>query len=304
MTRDSRGFALLAVLWALAGVVVTGAVAATSGRAALAAARNRVALVRAGWLAEGCVERALAVIGVAAALREPSGGVPWSDLDQTTRNQPWPADCRLDVIPAGQVLDANAATREQLVRLFDAVRLLPAQADSLADALLDWRDADSLSRPHGAERKWYRDRSRFPPRDGPLADAREIRRVRGFDLLPELDSLLGIGDRRVALHHARLPVLASLPGFGHEALALAADLRRQGIRTGDLISFASGLAVPAREALLARAGELATLLTPEPEAWIITARGRAGNPALEAVMEVRLVRSGPGVVVVRRRVWP
>ena len=68
MTRAREGFALMAVLSTLAIAATVGMLLARSSRDAVGAARNRVSLSRATWLAEGCAERARAAIDL--ALRE------------------------------------------------------------------------------------------------------------------------------------------------------------------------------------------------------------------------------------------
>jgi hypothetical protein len=85
---------------------------------------------------------------------------------------------------------------------------------------------------------------------------------------------------------ARLQQLRS-PTGGAPALAVVAD----------------ALSPPAREALLRAYQDLASLTAPVPDAWIVTARGRSGTPALTAAVQVRLVRAGARAAVVRRRSW-
>jgi type II secretory pathway component PulK len=171
------------------------------------------------------------------------------------------------------------------------------------DALLDWRDADELPRQFGAERAWYVGQGRAPPRDGPLADPRELARVKGFERLAGLDSLLDVEPARVDLNHAPLAALAALPGFTEEALSRIAEQRLRGVPLADLLAFSATLSPGARAALLARYADLARLATTEPDAWILTSRAQQGEPPISAVLELRLVRAGTRAGVVRRRTW-
>ena len=63
----------------------------------------------------------------------------------------------------------------------NALAALPNMTPELVDCLLDWRDADSDQRPHGAEQDYY---DRLPQpyvmRNGPLATLEELLLVKGF----------------------------------------------------------------------------------------------------------------------------
>lgn len=72
-------------------------------------------------------------------------------------------------------MNVKSADSLQLHQLF-GVSLPSGAADSLAAALLDWRDADREPRASGAERDWYPRAHSTPPRDRP------IRRFRGAAL--------------------------------------------------------------------------------------------------------------------------
>lgn len=298
------GFALLAVLWVMVGVATLALGASLSSRDAVAAAANRASATRAFWIAEDCLARAQAAIDEALAVE----GTPdrrdraWSALDTVVLSSPLLpiADCSLSLRPAGSALDLNAADREMLRRLFAG--LGRPDAESLADALLDWRDRDHLTRPSGAENDWYESHTRHAPRNGTLADMRELARVRGFErLAAELDPILSVEPGRVVLPRAPLVVLAALPGMSQEAIGRVHEIRALG-RPWTLVELASGLSRAGRDSLIARHGELTTLTTELPDAWLLESRGVAGPLALPISIQVRLVRSGRRAAVVRRRV--
>jgi type II secretory pathway component PulK len=300
-----RGFALLAVLWVLVGLAGLALALSLVGRDAVGATQNRVSLARAHWLAEGCVN----VVRAAAAgeLADPARAtVAWRALDEVVAAAPLVGSmgCDLSVRPAGATLDVNTADAEQLRRLFLALSIMPVSVDSLVDAIMDWRDSDDEPRQNGAERAWYLDRQRFAPRNGPIADARELVRIRGLDQLAGLDSVLGVDEGRVLLGRAPRPVLAALPGFTDEMIARIADLRERGALPADLLTLAGALSPSARDSLAARYAEVVSLATIDPDAWIVTARARDGaSPAL-ATVEVRLARAGARAAVLRHRSWP
>jgi general secretion pathway protein K len=300
---NRRGFVLLAVLSAMVGLAALVLVISLAGREAQASARNRVNIVRAAWLAEGCAERARAAI--AHALNTGDEGVEvWRSVDTVVARSPWIDSCDVVLRPAGVRLNINAVDAEQLRALLTALGVGSGQADSLIGALLDWRDADDILSPRGAESDWYVAQGVAPPRNAPFGAIEEIERVRGVKGVAGLDSLLDVDSARVYLSRAPWPVLASLPGVGAEALERLLERRSFGQPVGDLMSFAAALSTQARERFLERYHELSRLTTSDPDAWVLTSVGRSGNPPVASTLELRLVRAGSQPAIVRQRSWP
>jgi general secretion pathway protein K len=298
MTRAPRGFALLAVLWVVSGLSVLSLSIALIGRDALAASRNRNDLVRARWRAEECAAQAQAVIGQALVAGN------WAGLDRVvSAARARRTDCDVSLRSDGARLDINAADAETIGALLAALGVTQPRRDSMVDALLDWRDADTIPRPLGAERTWYARRGRTVPRNGPLADPRELHLVRGFEHLTALDTLCTVEATRVDLNHASPILLAALPGFGNEALSRAEDLRDLGAPIGEITAFAGQLTNDGRSKLLSRYADLVARSTTEPDAWILTARATTGSPAVTAALELKLARAGDRAAIVRRRTW-
>lgn len=300
-----HGFALLAVLWVLVGLAGLGLALSLVGRDAVGATQNRLSLARAYWLAEGCVNaaRSAAADGLADPAR---ADVAWRTLDEVVAASSLVASmgCDLSVQPAGVTLDVNRADAEQLRRLFLAMHIMPPTADSLVDAILDWRDSDDEPRQNGAERAWYLERQRFAPRNGPIADARELVRIRGLDQVDGIDSVLGVEGTRVLLGRAPRPVLAALPGFTEEMVDRIIDQRDRGMLPADVLTLAGALSPSARDSLATRYAEVVSLVTIVPDAWIVTARARdSASPAL-ATVELKLARAGARTAVLRHRSWP
>ena len=302
--RDEGGFALLAVLWVMVGVASLALLYRLAAREAVAAARNRADLTVAAWRAEGCAEAARAAISQAlrAGRDEGPDSPTWAVLDRVVAADALAAGCEVRLLSAGRGLDPNTADREMLLRLLTAADVPVGAADSMADALIDWRDPDSEPRPRGAEAGWYIAAGRLPPRNGPLADVRELARVRGWDRAG-LDTLFSLEPGRIDLNRAPPAVLAALPGFTPEALSRVTEMRWRGARLGGLIELEGALSRGARESLLRHFPEASVLTTTAPDAWVLEARAREGAPPVTAVVELRLVRGGERAAVVRRRRW-
>jgi general secretion pathway protein K len=303
--RPSRGFALLAVLWVIVALVALGVGISIVARQALGSARNRIELTRAEWRAEACMERLRADVGeyLQTPHTDTKGLSGWSALDQLASALDLQKDgCAISIQVAGAKLDVNAVDAETMTSLLSHIGIPAPRRDSMVAALMDWRDADDDAREEGAERAWYARNGRIAPRNGAIADMRELRRVRGFETLA-LDSVLDVEPGRIDLNHASLAVIGSLPGISEEAVSRISQLRDDHMSVADLSTFAGQLSPGARQQLLANYAELTRATVTEPDAWIAVARVEAGAPAVGAVVEVRLVRAGTRAAIVRRRSW-
>lgn len=276
---NRKGFALLTALWlvVLVGAAVAGGLA--DGRVAVAASRNRLRLLRAEWARDACAEIARQRL----ALEPTRAGLEPVDLGGG-------ASCEARIDRPAARLSLNHASADMLVALFGD--------SSLADALLDWRDADTVARPHGAERAWYLARGRRPPRDGAFAEVAELRFVRGFEGLDA--GLLGgwlttRSDGLVDLTLAPREVLASLPGVTwgdaerlHHARNGGADAAILGALARDLMDMA-----PA-------ASELGRIGVAGSPLIVVRVTGRVAGSRLRAEAVLTLRVTGGRAAIVHR----
>lgn len=338
-SKERRGVALLTVLWVVTVLATLALLALVAARDAVAVVHNRTGLLRAGWRAEDCAARARAAIAEEA--RSNVGGAAvgvgeWAHLDAVLARAPHVRGylaaaplspdlppCMVVLRPAGTGVDVNAAGEVQLRRLLRFAGVDALRGDSLVAALLDWRDTDEEVLPGGAESAWYEQAGVDGPRQGPFAHLRELRRVRGFaaldgELATTVIAALTVEPARLCLGHATPAALASLPGMTDEAVARLMEMRdaRRISEAGSVASYDTGLELmmlrdrlsgPARDSLMAHFHELVSRVVAQPDAWILTATGfddTTGDAAATATLELRLVRAGGRVAVVRRRTNP
>lgn len=112
-------------------------------------------------------------------------------------------------------LNLNAVPPQVLVRLFVALKALDVdQAEELAAAIVDWRDADNQSEAQGAEDAYYHGlQPASECKDGPFESLEELLQVRGMTaaLWRRLNPYLTIyGSGAVNLNTASRPILAAL----------------------------------------------------------------------------------------------
>jgi general secretion pathway protein K len=262
LTQARRGFALITVLWVLTILAVLAVEFAATARTTRIAAANARTDVRARWAARAgfarlteLLDRKLArnLAGYDLAARGDTAlpAIEY-ELDGAT--------VRAVALDARARVNVNRADAATLVRLFALAGLPSSTADSLADAVLDWRDRDDFRRPRGAEAPDYRTR-RPPvvPRNAPFAELSELRAVWGMspERYAQLSPYLGVaGDGRIGVNSASIVVLQTLPGID-EAGAQAIVARRTRAPFRGIFDLLPALPQPARSRVQANLGPAA-----------------------------------------------
>jgi general secretion pathway protein K len=225
-----RGIALIAVLWLtiLLTVIASGFAFSMHGEAV--AARNALSLAQARAAADGAVER------TAFELTRP-------------RNLPevWRADGSAQTWLDGEIkltsvavdesarIDLNMASEPLLRGLLQNIGGLDATAaDGVLAAIADWKDADDLKRPNGAEEADYRAAGKtYKPANAPFDSVGELARVLGVTpaLVARLADNLTIYSRQHGINPqtASREVLLSIPNVTPEAVDAYIALRNDAL---------------------------------------------------------------------------
>jgi len=292
---NRRGFALIAVLWLLAALSMLAGGSLAVARSGLTASRNRILLAREAWAREACVEILLgryAKAGAEVPLSRKLAGLT-SSLDSVGLGRETWCSAKLE----------DPSTRINLNLADPATISALLRNDSLADALLDWRDADAIPRHSGAEAAWYRSHHRIEPRNAPLASLDELRLVRGFDSLTvgRLALLLTVrGNGAVNPNIASIPVLRAALDLPEDAVAVLAQYRSQGQPVHSLDEFLGMLSAPTRRQLASRYQELQQRLSFTPGELTALVTGRVGESPLRADLVMTLVPLPDRLAVIRR----
>jgi general secretion pathway protein K len=224
----SRGIALVAVLWVLSLLAAIAAGFATTMRTETVVARNQIDNAAARALADAGFHRAV------VALASEGETLP---RDGTAREWVFAGGTVLVSVQAesGKV-DLNGAGAELLVGLFGAAGA--ADAQMLANRVIDFRDADDDSLPGGAEDADYRVAGLgHESKDRPFERRDELLQVLGMtrEVYEAVAPAVTVYSRSNGVDPATAPTaaLAALPGMGQgSAEALAAQ--RQGRIAEDL----------------------------------------------------------------------
>ena len=315
---NERGFALIAALWLVVAMSTVGLQLSLSARHRRLAAANTI---------EAAQSRAAAVAGIEHARARLEHRLADATLVALNRGRPAAADLWrrpglllpdtmdfdegggryvVSLRDVGARLNLNRATEEELRRFFRALRVDFGRADRLAQAIMDWRDADDAHRPRGAEREDYlRAETPVLPRNGPFQDVGELRFVQGMDdelfnrTHPYL-TLLGTG--RINLNTAEPEVLQALEGITQRALAVIMRFRRRGEIIVSLNQVARELpsaARPAWQTNMTRLMSRATFDTREVE---VVSEGWIDGGLSRSQVQALFVRGGATVFMVWRRV--
>lgn len=307
MKRSGRsGVALVLALWVLVLFSFVGLELSTFSRADTGGARYLKERLQAYYLARGGVERGIGMVNDYFR-RYPANALAAKNLgrDLSTLKEPrpplltWLADRGLDRVPlgagsyslrfedlAGRV-NVNRTDPLVLTNLIRLTAVDDVRSRELADAVLDWVDADDQHRPQGAERDWYERHRLLPPRNGPVTQLEELLLVKGMtrDILFGGARTKGLapfltteGPGKINVNSAPAEVLLAIPGLDQGTVSRILATRR----TRSLRSLAEVLGADP-EAQLGRNPVLGLLSFDTTEMGVEAQGTLAGAPARSVV---------------------
>lgn len=232
MRRGSEGSVLVYVVWIVLLLSVFAAGVGSQAHAALELSDRLLAQLRARYIARGAVHYAARLLALDPSPSADNLSEPWADAPAMfgqhplvsggfiVTGQPQEGSAARGVLDEDRRMNLNVAPVEVLARLVEQAGGVPRdEARQIADAIEDWRDADSDERSFGAEDYYYRSLPEaYDCKDGPFENAEELRLIRGVSsqLYRRLEPYVTVyGSGRINLNTAERPVL--------EALGLSAD---------------------------------------------------------------------------------
>ena len=264
-----RGLAQILVLWAL---VLLGTLAggfALSMRIEAQAARNEIDGLRAYYQARTGISIATMLVS-----SFPDGGMAGVNIEGGEED----AAYRVKIMGEGGKIDINLVTEDDLFEILLKGGLSGRDAESLRDAIFDWKDQDDDPRPYGAEAADYaRLREPLIPRNGKFTSVEELRYVMGvtqelYDRFLSRVFTVHSNTSRVNVSEASRIVLASLPGVSPEAVEeiLAIREEKETVSLSDLSNLAS-------RNLLTQKGHYMLANKTASKVYEITSTGMAGR---------------------------
>lgn len=227
---NEKGVALILVLWMLMLLTIVANSVANTARTEAQVAANLVSLARIEAAADAGIFRAIMELSI------PNGSP--GRWQSNGREYPWSfagLDGLIRIRGEAAKVDLNEAPRDMLARLFQAFGR--ADADALADAIIDWRDQDGLRNLNGAEREDYvRAGKSYGPANAPFESVDELGLVLGIDsstfrMVREFVTIYSLG-AAIDISGADRPVLLTLPGATPELVDAYIERRRAALENG------------------------------------------------------------------------
>ena len=138
--RGSRGTALLAVLWLSAALSAIAFTIASTVRAETERTTTDVDSLRAGYLAQGAIDRALLYMLWGPNYRNPDGTPRYFEIPTPVMRFQFPTGvAKVEIIPETAKLNVNLAQPFEIANLLLSLGVEPARAQAITAAIFDWR---------------------------------------------------------------------------------------------------------------------------------------------------------------------
>jgi len=183
-----RGVALLMVLWIFLVLTVLVGEFSRGMRDDAVATRNLAEEIQARGVAMAAIN-----LGIYRTLRARETDTEGETETETDQAERWPPDgtwhdgsygggrYSVRLIDEGGKIALNRADETLLRRVFANLEIDQDTQEFLTDAILDWRDQDSLVRLHGAEDDYYLGLPQpYATKNGPFDSVEELLLVRGM----------------------------------------------------------------------------------------------------------------------------
>jgi general secretion pathway protein K len=215
--RDSQqGVALVLVLWVSILLTVIASSFIVERRTETLIVRNSISMARAAGAADAGVQR-----GLLDAFRNDTAPDIWRRDGQS---HDWSFDgvpVRVEMRDESAKIDINTASDALLRGLLLSVGVPEEDVVKLLDAILDWRDPDTLKRANGAEEDDYRAAGlSYRPANAPFQAIEEIQLVLGMrpDIYRRIAPTITVFSRQTGVNaaFATRPVLLAIPGVTAE----------------------------------------------------------------------------------------
>ena len=214
--KAQRGVALVLVMWAAVLLTVIASTFIIERRTDALVVGNSAAAARAEAAAEAGVHRAMYEM-----YRNDTSADRWR-ADGTPRT--WAFEgipVYIELRDESAKIDINTASEALLRGLLVSSGLEDDEAQRLLDAILDWRDPDTLKRPSGAEEPDYREAGlAYKPANAPFQAIEELQLVLGMrpELFRRLAPSITVFSRQPGINPqlATREVLMAIPGVTAE----------------------------------------------------------------------------------------
>ncbi len=233
----SRGIALVLVLWVVTLLTVIAVAMTATQRTETALADNQISAARFRALSDAAIAYMVLSFVMPPPEQENEEDMPWIPNGAPQQWRFEGQDLTIEVTNEASRINLNQAPPELLAALLIALEVPEEDAQSIADAISDWRDEDDLKLLNGAEDGDYSDAGRdLGAKDEPFAAVEELQQVLGVTrgiyrlIAPELT--VDTEDGQLVEEFASPAVLAAIQGVPLEEAQLQVEQRDSPILPG------------------------------------------------------------------------
>jgi general secretion pathway protein K len=211
-----NGIALIIVLWILTLLTLIASSFIHAMRTEFNIVGNSVSRAKLEAATHAAIQR-----GILEVMKPPQLADRWATDGTPVSWDYQGATLQVSIVDESGKIDINLVTEALLRGLLRSQGVAEEESISLADAILDWRDLDSLKRMHGAEEAEYAAAGlSYKPSNAPFQSIEELRLVLGMTpaLYQRLAPLITIYARQSGINSqiASRDVLRAVPGVTDE----------------------------------------------------------------------------------------
>ncbi len=224
------------VLWLMAMLIALSLSFSYMSRIAFRGTQNARDLTKAAFLAEAGINKA--IIELQYRKVRPDDLAVWQIDGQFVSTVLADGTSIVRVMPTTAKVDINTADEQLLRGLLKALNIDSDTQDIIVDSILDWKDADDLTRLHGAESDYYMSLDQpYKAKNGNFDSTDELLFVRGVtkEIFYGTGSQKGLREfitvfsqsSKINVNAAPKEVLMAIPGIGEEYAKAIIEYRTQ-----------------------------------------------------------------------------
>ncbi len=234
MIKVNKGLALIVVLWVITLLTIMASSFALTMQRETAIIGGLKEAAQAAALAEGGIN-----FGILMLLNTDTEK-RWQANSSLYEIQFAGSRIRILIADESGKVNVNLASKEQLQQLFESLAVEESSADSLSDAIIDWRDKNESPEINGAEQSQYESADlKYSPRNDQFKSVEEVQMVLGMtaEIYKQLEAKISVYTRNKKINPmtASREVLLTLPDVNKEMVDEYLLQRAENERNGEKV---------------------------------------------------------------------
>lgn len=208
--KSNKGLALIVVLWVITLLTIMASSFALTIQRESAIISGIKEKAEAQALAEAGINYATVMLLNSDAEQQWQSNNSLYEVNYAGKN------IRILIANESGKISINYADKQQLLDLLNFAQVEEAKADSLSDAIIDWRDKDDLMELNGAEEQQYNEAEfKYSPRNSEFKSTEELQMVMGMtpEIYQQIEGMISVYTKKADINSATASrsVLLTLP---------------------------------------------------------------------------------------------